>query len=143
MLRLLIKTPKPYLQDKKLIWTYSLSMLNSFKKELKNTVDYTKIKIRYNYLVDNNVLQFNNPTNKLSYKTIILNLISLFHIMYINTNNEQYVTCIYLNSSIIIPNSNMSYFHFLNFIQYGNFDIPPYPWIKISWNTVKEQFKKG
>ena len=141
MIRFLIKVPTDYTDDRRLIWSYSLSVLNQFKQIIKRNINYTKIKIRYDYLIDNKLLQFDGKS--LSYRQIIELLLSKFVVSYINTNNNNYQTCICLNESFIIPNSNMSFANFLKFVQYGNFDIQPYPFVNSAWTKLNEILEKG
>ena len=51
MIRFLIKVPTDYTDDRRLIWSYSLSVLNQFKQIIRRNINYIKIKIRYDYLI--------------------------------------------------------------------------------------------
>jgi hypothetical protein len=141
MIRFLIKVPTQYTDDKRLVWDYSLMVLNEFKQIIRHNINYVKIKIRYDYLIDNEILQFEGRS--LGYKQIIELLLSKFVVSYISTNSNNYQTCIGLNESFIIPNSNMSFANFLKFIQYGNFDIQPYPFVNSAWTELNDTLEKG
>ena len=136
MLRFLIKYP--YKSNLSNVSLYSNLFLQKFKKELLKNVNYNKIEILYNYLINNNYLQFEEGKT-LDYKTIIQSLVNQFKVNNITTNNNQYSTCICLYDYILIPNSNMSFSHFLRFIQYGNDSISPYPWVNETWKKLNEQ----
>ena len=138
MLRFLIKLP-PKMENATLITTYSNSVLILFRQILLNKVDYVKIKLRYDYLISNNILQFNNTNNILDYKRIIYLFVHSLKVERVQTTNNNYCTCICLPNYLLIPNSNMSYASFIKFIEYGNFDIPPYNWLQNCWNECKEK----
>jgi hypothetical protein len=138
MLRFLIKLP-PKMENAALITTYSNSVLILFRQILLNKVDYVKIKLRYDYLISNNILQFNNTNNILDYKRIIYLFVHSLKVERVQTTNNNYRTCICLPNYLLIPNSNMSYASFIKFVEYGNLDIPPYNWLHSCWNECKEK----
>lgn len=135
MLRFLIKLPRNFNANDSSVLLYSNSVLSDFKAELQNSVNYNKIKVRYDYLISNNILQFSK--NDLDYKRIIQLAIQSLKVTRIQTNNNLIRTCIILPNYLLIPNSNMTYFNFIKFIEYGNLEIPPYHWILSAWNKVK------
>lgn len=140
MLRFLIKIPNQYLDNNKYKSIYCNNVLTDFKRQLLANVDYNKIKIRYDYLVDNNVLQFNNPNNVIGHRQLIMLLVNQFRISRIITNNNNYSEAICLNSYILIPNSNMSYSNFYKFIEFGNFEMQPYHWVLDTYNKIKQKY---
>lgn len=140
MLRFLIKVPTDYTNDNKLINTYSNAVLQAFKSQLLKDVDYNKIKIRYDYLIRNNILQFNNSNNVIGYKQLVELLVNQFKVQRTLTINNNYSTSIFLNNYILIPNANMSFANFYKFIEYGNIDIKPYHWVLTAWNKVKKKY---
>lgn len=115
---------------------FASNFLISFKHNLINNCDINKFNLRYDYLINNNELEFINsfriPTNKL-----INTIANSFLIKNISSNN----TSICLFDHVNIPNTNMTISAFVRFIEYGNFDMLPYPWIKNAWNKTLQQYE--
>lgn len=135
-------------EDNSLFYKFCNNKLNEFKTKLAKNVNMTKFNLRYNYLVDNHILEFNSVilVNPIA---IVNNLIQSFTLYKsINANGNM---CISFNipDSKYILNSNMTLEYFIRFIEYGNEEIPPYKWISHTWkdlmtNIVDEwtRFKK-
>lgn len=116
--------------------SYSKMALTLFKKTLNTTVDRIKIKIRLDYLIDNQIL-ISDKTITVDY--IINLIINAFTVNRVATNNPLCQTCITLKSYTLIPNTNMTLTKLIRFIEYGNEDIPAYPWIQRAWNKTQEK----
>lgn len=141
MLKLIININNINLNDSNVFYKYCNNKLSEFKQELLNTINYTKFELRYDYLIDNNILQFNN-NNNINSRVLIQLIVNSFRIYRrIDTNNS---ICISYNipDYILIPNSNMSITHFIRYIEYGDENIPPYKWIKHTWDIFHEKIKK-
>lgn len=115
---------------------FAKSFLSSFKNNLLNSININKFNLRYNYLMNKNELIFNNSFCMPNKKLINL-IVNSFTIKYIS-ETKVYI-CLF--DYITIPNSNMSISLFVRFLEYGNFDMLPYPWIRTAWNKTLNQYK--
>lgn len=115
---------------------FAKSFLSSFKNNLLNSIDINKFNLRYDYLINNEILIFTNSFRMPSKKLINL-IVDSFTIKYIS-KTKVYI-CLFDYKTI--PNSNMSISLFVRFLEYGNFDMLPYPWIRTAWNKTLNQYK--
>ena len=130
-----------------LFYKFCSNKLNDFKIRLSKNVNIQKFNLRYDYLIDNNILEFNGDIPNSTY--IINTIIQSFRIYKsINATNN---ICISYNipDNIYITNSNMEISYFVRFIEYGNEEMPPYKWISHTWKDLTtniredwESFKK-
>lgn len=145
MLRLSITTDiteKINLSDNYLYSTFCKNKLNEFKTFLLENTNYTKLQIRYDYLIDNNLIEFHIKDNIPSIQYITTYIINSFK-MYKSTTMYGYIDISFnIPDYILLPNSNMSITHFIRYIEYGNEDIPPYKWISRAWNKFKQSIKQ-
>ena len=147
MIRLEINISDITIELNDLFYKFCNNKLKEFKIKLAKNINMPKFNLRYNYLVDNNVLVFNdNIPNSI---TIINQIIQSFRI-YKSIKADKNI-CISFNipDNIYLSNSNMEITEFVNFIEYGNEEIPPYKWILHTWkdlsrniNNEWENFKK-
>lgn len=114
---------------------FSKCFLSSFKTNLLNSIDINKFNLRYDYLINNEILIFTNSFRIPSKKLINL-IVDSFTIKYIS-KTKVYI-CLFDYKTI--PNSNMSISLFVRFLEYGNFDMLPYPWIRTAWNKTLNQY---
>lgn len=136
MIEYLIKSPDN--TNRQSVWLYSNLILNRFKSEILKSVNYNKIQIRYDYLKENKLLEFNNDS-ELNCQRLIYLLVNALQIKSLMTNTNQYSTCIFLYDYILIPNSNMTFSYFVRFVQYGNEDMPPYPFMNDAWTKLEKE----
>ena len=141
MLRLSIITEKISLSDNYLYSTFCRNKLNEFKTFLLENTNYTKLQIRYDYLIDNNLIEFNMKDNIPSIQYITTYIINSFRIYKSTTINGINIS-FNIPDYILLPNSNMSITHFIRYIEYGNEDIPPYKWISHTWNKFKQSIEQ-
>ena len=85
--------------------------------------------------MNKNELIFNNSFCMPNKKLINL-IVNSFTIKYIS-ETKVYI-CLFDYKTI--PNSNMSISLFVRFLEYGNFDMLPYPWIRTAWNKTLNQY---
>lgn len=115
---------------------FAKCFLSSFKTNLLNSIDINKFNLRYDYLVNNEILVFTNSFRIPSKKLINL-IVNSFTVKYVSKTKVYVCLFDYVN----IPNSNMSISLFVRFLEYGNFDMLPYPWINTAWNQTLEQYE--
>ena len=130
MIRLML-----HLNKKEHTLLFAKSFLSSFKNNLLNSIDINKFNLRYDYLINNGILIFTNSFRMPSKKLINL-IVDSFTIKYIS-KTKVYI-CLFDYKTI--PNSNMSISLFVRFLEYGNFDMLPYPWIRTAWNKTLNQY---
>jgi hypothetical protein len=135
MIEYLIKHNK---DNKQSVWLYSTMILNRFKSEILKSINYNKIQIRYDYLKENKLLEFTTDT-ELNCQRLIFLLVNALQIRNIITNDNHYSTSICLYDYILIPNSNMTFSYFVRFVQYGNEDMPPYPFMDDTWDRLEKE----
>ena len=140
MIRLTINVNNVKVNDSILFYNYCCKKLNDFKQQLFNNIDYTKFNIRYNYLIDNNILVFDK--SPLTSNHIVQLIINSFKV-YKSINTQNCVVISYnIPDYILIPNSNLSITHFIRYIEYGNEDLPPYKWIYNVWNKFNRHIQE-
>lgn len=141
MFKLIININNVQQNDSNIFYKYCNNKLNEFKQQLLNNIDYTKFKLRFDYLIDNNILQFHND-NIMNDRMLIQLIVNSFRIYKrIDINGT---ICISYNipDYILIPNSNMSITHFIRYIEYGDENIPPYKWITHCWYYFSQNLNK-
>jgi hypothetical protein len=137
-----IMLPKP-INDDNYIKNYSNMALSLFKYELRNTVDYNKISIRLNYLTRTQELLYTNAFNKPTVKQIVNTLIDNFTYRKLMTTNLMCQSHLCLKNTLLVPNTNITFSKLLRFIEYGNEDIPPYPWVQHSYDLIKSRINRS
>lgn len=138
MLRLSIKTEKINLNDNYLYYEFCQNKLKDFKCLLFQTANYTKLQIRYDYLIDNNLIEFHIKDNIPTIQYITTYIINSFRIYKSYTVDGHIDISFNIPDYILLPNANMSITHFLRYIECGNEDIPPYKWISHTWTRFKQ-----
>ena len=130
-------TPKDY----NLYFKFCYSRLNEFKAELRKNLNMTKFNLRYDYMVDNKLIEFNDddniPTSLFISNFIINSFILNKRISVLGNVNTAFVIPDY----ILIPFSTMSVTHFIRYIEYGTLEMAPYKWISHTWRLFSENIQ--
>lgn len=135
MIRIIFEIPKDISSNNS--YSFAKEVFNHFKQTLKTTVNITKFKLRYNYLIDNDILVFNNFINLYVNKIIDI-LVNSFRLFRYKNSSNTYCICIF--DYLTIPNTDMTVSEFIRFIEYGDLTMMPYHWIHKSWEMTKQYF---
>lgn len=128
-------------EDYNLYFKFCYSKLNDFKKELRNSLNIVKFSLRYDYIVDNNLIKFNDEENTPT-SLFIANFIINSFVLTKRANILGGIdTAFVIPDYLLIPFSTMSVTHFIRYVEYGTLDMPPYKWISHTWRLFSENIQ--
>lgn len=128
-------------KDYNLYFKFCYGKLNDFKSELRNNLNMAKFNLRYDYLIENNLIKFNDTENiptSLFISNFIINSFTVNKRISILGNIN---TAFVIPDYILIPFSTISVTHFIRYIEYGTIDMAPYKWISHTWKLFSENIQ--
>lgn len=127
-------------EDYSVFIKFCYAKLSVFKNQLRLNLNSTKFNIRYDYVIDNNIIKFEDyvPTPQFI-SNFIINSFRLVQ----RTNSLGNLCISYIIPDyLLIPYSNMSVTHFIRYLEYGTLDLAPYKWITHTWHLVSTNIQE-
>ena len=130
-------------KDYDIYFKFCYAKLSEFKRKLKESLNITKFNIRYDYVIDNDIIKFEGamPTPQFISDFIINSFKLTKRISILGNINTAFIIPDY----ILIPLSNMSVTHFIRYLEYGTLDLAPYKWVSHTWylfsKNIQEEWK--